>query len=84
LFGRIYYRYVRENIYADNPDKEEIMDLKSQIQNAAVELAELRKTRDELRAQLEQYQHESQPDEEGEEELVRVSDDGDYVDATAY
>ena len=32
LFGRI-YRYVREKMYADNPDIEEINDLKTQIQN---------------------------------------------------
>ncbi|XP_015379538.1 PREDICTED: C-Myc-binding protein-like [Diuraphis noxia] len=73
--------YVRGNIYVDNPDMEEIVDLKTQIQNAAVELAELRKTRDELRAQLEQHQHESQPDEEHEEELAKGSENGDYVDA---
>ncbi|KAL5243706.1 hypothetical protein ACI65C_011116 [Semiaphis heraclei] len=72
--------YVRGHIYVDNPDMEEIVELKTQIQNAAVDLAELRKTRDELRAQLQQYQHESQP-EEYEDELAKGSDNGDYVDA---
>jgi len=61
---------------------EEIVELKTQIQNAAVELAELGKIRDELRTRLEQYQHESQP-EEYEDELAKGSDNGDYnVDAT--
>ncbi|XP_022161512.1 uncharacterized protein LOC111027442 [Myzus persicae] len=76
--------YVRRNMYVDNPDIEEIIDLKTQIQNAGVELAELQRTRDELRAQLEQYQHESQQDEDYEGELGRVSDNGDYVDTAAY
>jgi len=69
-------------MYVDNPDIEEIIDLKVQIENAAVELAELQRTRDELRAQLEQYQHhESQLDGEGyEEELTKVSDNGDYFE----
>ncbi|XP_003242413.1 uncharacterized protein LOC100572267 [Acyrthosiphon pisum] len=73
--------YVRRNMYVNNPDVEEIIDLKAQIENAAVELAELQRTRDELRAQLEQYQHESQLDGEGyEEEPAKVSDNGDYFE----
>jgi len=68
-------------MYVDNPDIEEIIDLKAQIENAAIELAELQRTRDELRAQLEQYQHASQLDDEGcEEEPVKVSDNGDYFE----
>lgn len=68
-------------MYLDNPDIEEIIDLKTQIENAAVELAELQRTRDELRVQLEQYQHESQLDgEDYEEEPVKVSDNGDYIE----
>lgn len=68
-------------MYVDNPDIEEIIDLKTQIENAAVELAELQRTRDELRVQLEQYQHESQLDgEDNKEEPTKVSDNGDYVD----
>ncbi|XP_025197046.1 c-Myc-binding protein homolog [Melanaphis sacchari] len=73
--------YVRKKIYVDNPDVEEIKELKTQIQNAAIELAELQRTRDELKIRLEQFQSESQLEVENyEDEAIKVVDNDEYVD----
>ncbi|KAF0773153.1 c-Myc-binding protein, partial [Aphis craccivora] len=73
--------YVRKNICVDNPDVVEINELKTQIQNADIELAKLQKIRDELKVRLEQFQTELQLEvEDYEDEAVKVADNDEYVD----
>lgn len=80
LFGQI-YRYVRKNICLDNPDVIEIKELKTQIQNADVELAKLQKIRDELKVRLQQFQTELQLEvEDYEDEAVKIAENDEYVD----
>lgn len=65
----------------DNPDVEEINQLKTQIQNADVELAKLQRIRDELKVRLEQFQTELQLEvEDYEDEAVKVADNDEYFD----
>ncbi|XP_050529534.1 c-Myc-binding protein-like [Daktulosphaira vitifoliae] len=46
--------YVRRNLMANNPDAEEIEQLKPKIEKANAKLAQLKKTRDELKTLLEE------------------------------
>lgn len=72
---------MRKNICVDNPDVVEINELKTQIQNADIELVKLQKIRDELKVRLEQFQTELQLEvEDYEDEAVKVADNDEYVD----